>query len=614
MKKLLFNELGLSEYILNAVTEMGFEEASPIQSETIPVILSGKDVIGQAQTGTGKTAAFAIPVIEKLDMDSVFIQALVLCPTRELVIQVTEEFRKLMKFKKNISDSAVVAVYGGQEIDRQFKALKKKPFIIVGTPGRIMDHMRRKSISFSKVSMVVLDEADEMLDMGFREDIEFILNETPSTRQTVMFSATISKEILSLTDRFQKDPVFIDVTSQKINSPVIDQMYFEIPEKAKPEAVARLIDFHDIKLALIFCNTKTKVDEVVEILKTRGYFAEGLHGDMSQRQREKVMSGFKNGAIEILVATDVAGRGIDVNDINAVFNYDLPRDDEDYIHRIGRTGRAGKSGRSFTFVNGREIYHLRRIERINGIKVTRGVIPTIGDLDNTAAKAMGEKIIKKIEEGQLARYINIVENIMSDEYTSMDIAAALLRLAMSEKNEGYDESQIFEIASASGKTKKTSRRSGIGQGRSFIERESERGGYGRNSFKNKKSYSNKKTSYEKEDNRKTSYERDDNKKTSYKRDDNKKYLKPKKQEKYKKKDFKETNFDDRKKSRPKKEYDDFYFDDKRPGRTKKESPRTKDKKEGESQWWSIFENNEPARQKSPKARRADPRDKNKKKK
>ena len=570
MKKLLFNELGLSEYILSAVTEMGFEEASPIQSETIPIILSGKDVIGQAQTGTGKTAAFAIPVIEKLDSSASFIQALVLCPTRELVIQVTEEFRKLMKFNKNSSDSAVVAVYGGQEIDRQFKALKKKPFIIVGTPGRIMDHMRRGSISFANVSMVVLDEADEMLDMGFREDIEFILNETPSTRQTVMFSATISKEILSLTDRFQKTPVFIDVTSQKINSPVIDQMYFEISEKAKPEAAARLIDYYGIKLALIFCNTKTKVDEVVEILKTRGYFAEGLHGDMSQKQREKVMSGFKKGVVEILVATDVAGRGIDVNDINAVFNYDLPRDDEDYIHRIGRTGRAGKSGRSFTFVNGREIYHLRRIERVNGIKVTRGTIPTIGDLDNTAAKSMGEKIIKTMQDGQLARYINIVETIMSDEYTSMDIAAALLKLAMAEKNEGYDESQTFEISSKGGaKAKRTSSKSTIGKGLSFARR-SERDDFDKKDFKKRR--------------------RDNDRKPGYEKDDS---FKPKrgKKEGFKEKKYNDDDFYAN---------DDFFFDKKR--KSKKEFPVTDSgAKEKQDAWWSIFKNKEAGQQKGRRA-------------
>ncbi len=559
MKKLRFNELNLSEHILSAVKEMGFEEASPIQSETIPVILSGKDVIGQAQTGTGKTAAFAIPVIEKLDINSRFIQALILCPTRELVMQVTEEFRKLMKFDKNSSDSSVVAVYGGQEIDRQFKALKKKPVIIVGTPGRIMDHMRRGSISFSEVSMLVLDEADEMLDMGFREDIEFILGETPPERQTVMFSATMSKEILSLTDRFQKNPVIIDVTSQKINSPIIDQMYFEISEKAKPEAVARLIDFYDIKLALIFCNTKTKVDELVEILKTRGYFAEGLHGDMSQKQREKVMSGFRNGVVEILVATDVAGRGIDVNDINAVFNYDLPRDDEDYIHRIGRTGRAGKSGRSFTFVNGREIYNLRRIERVNGIKVTRGTIPTIGDLDNTAAKLMGGKVTKIIQEGSLTRFINIVENIMGDEYTSIDIAAALLKLVMNEKSEGYDESQTFEIKQkpSRGKGKDNNDKRPRSRSREYYETDSRES-------KTKRGDRRIRKDFEKEDKKYLKFDRQKEKKDS--------------DSKYKRKDFSET--------RERKQKNNITADDRKRSVPKKNPPKTVDKEES---WWSIFE-------------------------
>ena len=592
MKKLRFNELGLSEYILNAVEVMGFEEASPIQSETIPVILAGKDIIGQAQTGTGKTAAFAIPVIEKLDGASSHIQALILCPTRELVIQVTEEFRKLMKFKKNNSDSSVVAVYGGQEIDRQFKALKKKPLVVVGTPGRIMDHMRRRSISFSNVSMAVLDEADEMLDMGFREDIEFILGETPAARQTIMFSATVSKEIRSLTDKFLKDPVFIDVTGQKINSPIIDQMYFEIPEKAKSEAVARLIDFYNIKLALVFCNTKTKVDEVVEILKTRGYFAEGLHGDMSQKQREKVMSGFRKGVVEILVATDVAGRGIDVNDINAVFNYDLPRDDEDYIHRIGRTGRAGKSGRSFTFVTGREVYNLRRIERVNGIKVTLGTIPTIGDLDSTAAKIVGEKIINAIQEGHLTRYINFVEYIMSDEYTSMDIAAALLKFTMAGKNEGYDETQIFEISSkASGKSK-----AGKGKGsRSNAARNPDAGEYkggdrNRNNFKKKSRDNNRKMDFEKEERKYSKPKTRDEKKSrdlDYKKKDFKKSGSRTNQERQSKSVDKSSGYA----SPEKKQRDDTYFDVRKKSRSEGESfrPKSKDKKDA-SQWWAVFEN------------------------
>jgi ATP-dependent RNA helicase DeaD len=337
--------------------------------------------------------------------------------------------------------------------------------------------MRRGSISLGPVSMVVLDEADEMLDMGFREDIEFILGQTSPERQTVMFSATMSKDILSLTNKFQKDPVVIDVTSQKINAPIIDQMSFEISERSKPEAVARLIDYYDIKLALVFCNTKSKVDDLVEVLKTRGYFAEGLHGDMSQKQREKVMGGFKNGTVEILVATDVAGRGIDVNDIAAVFNYDLPRDDEDYIHRIGRTGRAGKSGKSFTFVTGREVYNLRRIERSNGIKITRGTIPSIDDLDSTMIKSYGEKVKTLVEKGALSRYVRIVESLIEDEYTSLDVAAVLLKLAMDGKSEGYDDTQTFEPQAArksydrgsgrdSGRERSGSRRSGTG-GSSF---------------------------------------------------------------------------------------------------------------------------------------------------
>jgi len=441
MNKLRFDKLSLSAPIMKAVVDMGFEEASPIQSETIPHLLQGRDIIGQAQTGTGKTAAFAIPVIENLKRDTRGLQALVLCPTRELVIQVTEEFRKLMKYRP---DASVVAVYGGQEIDRQLRALRKNPGIVVGTPGRIMDHMRRGSIAMDTVTTVVLDEADEMLDMGFRDDIEIILKDTPADRQTVMFSATMSRDILNLTKHYQKDPVRIDVSAHKINAPLIEQEYFEIPDKAKAEALARLIDFHDIKLALVFCNTKSRVDGLVEVLKTRGYFAEGLHGDMNQKQREKVMSGFRKGVVEILVATDVAGRGIDVNDIAAVFNYDLPRDDEDYIHRIGRTGRAGKSGRAFTFIVGKEIYNLRRIERTNGVKIVRRQVPTIDNLDETLVQAYGSRITKMIEKGVLSKYVRMVESIMADEYTSLDIAAALLKIVMDSKTEGYDETQRFD--------------------------------------------------------------------------------------------------------------------------------------------------------------------------
>ncbi len=442
MNKLRFDELPLSRAMMKAVSDMGFEEASPIQSETIPLLLEGLDITGQAQTGTGKTAAFAIPVIERLDPAAGNPQAIVLCPTRELVIQVTGEFQRLMKY---MDPSQAVSVYGGQEIERQLRALRKRPAVIIGTPGRTMDHIRRGSIMMDSVRMVVLDEADEMLDMGFRDDIEIILKDTPADRQTILFSATMSREILALARSYQKDPVRIDVTAQKLNAPRIEQSYYEIPEKSKVEALARIIDYYDLGLSLVFCNTKSQVEGLVENLKARGLFADGLHGDMNQRQRERVMSGFRKGSIEVLVATDVAGRGIDVSGVSAVFNYDLPRDDEDYIHRIGRTGRAGNSGRAFTFVSGRQLFSLRRIEKTNGVTIVRRAVPTIEDLDETRLQEFRSRIKSVIGQGRLARYENMVESLMSDEYTSMDIAAALIKIAMDSKNEGYDDTQRFDV-------------------------------------------------------------------------------------------------------------------------------------------------------------------------
>jgi ATP-dependent RNA helicase DeaD len=442
MTKLKFEELDLSSEIQSAINDMGFEEASPIQAEAIPLIIQGKDVIGQAQTGTGKTAAFAIPVIEKLDPENRDLQAIVLCPTRELVIQVSEEFRKLMKYKEHLY---VVPVYGGQEIERQLRGLRKGAQVVIGTPGRTMDHMRRGSIKMDSVKTVVLDEADEMLDMGFRDDMEFILKDTSSERQTIMFSATMAKDITDLSKKFLKDPTIINVTHKKLNAPKIQQIYFEVLEKNKPEVLARLIDLHNIKLALVFCNTKSQVDQLVDILKTRGYFADALHGDMNQNQRDKVMNGFRNGTVEILVATDVAGRGIDVNNVEAVFNYDLPRDDEDYVHRIGRTARAGKSGIAFTFIVGKQIYNLKRIERANGTQIIRQPIPTMDELEATRINAYLTKVGEIIEAGHLSKYINQVEMLMGEEYTSIDVSAALLKLIMEKENEGFDHNANFEI-------------------------------------------------------------------------------------------------------------------------------------------------------------------------
>jgi ATP-dependent RNA helicase DeaD len=323
MKTLKFEELNLSKDILHAVRDMGFEEATPIQSQSIPVILKGKDIIGQAQTGTGKTASFGIPIIETIDSHSKKVQALVLCPTRELAIQVSEELGELLKYKKNIK---VIPIYGGQSIDRQIRALHLGVQIVIGTPGRVIDHVDRGTLKLDNIKTVVLDEADEMLDMGFRDDIEKILKSVPKERQTIMFSATMPKQIFELSKKYLKSPEHIKVVHEVLTVPNVKQYYIEVKQNMKLEILTRLIDISNPKLSLIFCNRKKGVDELVSHLQARGYFVEGLHGDMKQNVRDRVMSKFRNGKLEILVATDVAARGIDVENIDSVFNYDMPQD------------------------------------------------------------------------------------------------------------------------------------------------------------------------------------------------------------------------------------------------------------------------------------------------
>lgn len=438
-----FIELSLSDNLLKALSDMNFVNPSSIQKEAIPQVLSGNDIIAKAPTGSGKTAAFAIPIIERLDLntENKSIQSLVLCPTRELAIQVHREFEKLTKYFENIS---VVSVYGGQNIEKQLSALKKEPKIIVATPGRLMDHLRRGSIKLDLAHTVVLDEADEMLDMGFREDIYTILEETPVNRQTILFSATMAKDIMELTKKFQKSPNVVDVTDNLMNTPNIEQQYFEVVEKDKIELLTRLLNLHNVNLALVFCNTKSNVDKVVEILKTKGYFSDAIHGDMNQAQREKVMRGFRNGSVKILVATDVAGRGIDVKNIEAVFNYDLPRDDEDYIHRIGRTGRAGTSGISFTFVSKKQVQSLRRIERANGIQIHKKDIPTFEEIQVARVSNFKNKIKSIIVEAELSEYRSNIEEMVSDGIDVTDIAAALLKFYMSKEGKKINKNVVFE--------------------------------------------------------------------------------------------------------------------------------------------------------------------------
>lgn len=441
MKTLKFNELNLSNEILKAVEDLGFEEATPIQSLAIPVMMAGGDLIGQAQTGTGKTAAFGIPLLEKVDAKNKNVQAIILCPTRELAIQVCEELKLFSKYKRGIN---IVPVYGGQPIQRQMMALSKGAQIVVGTPGRVIDHLERRTLKLENASTVVLDEADEMLDMGFRDDIELILKSLPEERQTVFFSATMPKEFMFLTKKYQHRPEMIKVVSEKLTVPLIEQYYFDIREHQKLEALSRCLDMYDPKLSLVFCNTKKKVDEVVSSLQARGYSADALHGDMNQSQRDRVMAKFRSGSIELLIATDVAARGIDVDDIDMVFNFDVPKDDEDYVHRIGRTGRAGRTGKAYTFVSGKDIYKLRDIQRYTKVNIKRVSVPSLEDVENIKTTMLLEKVKETLKDKGAEKYVQMVESLISDDITSLDVAAALLKMFFdNEKKEQEQKEDIF---------------------------------------------------------------------------------------------------------------------------------------------------------------------------
>lgn len=433
METIRFDELGLDERIVKAVTDMGFEAASPIQAQAIPVQMEGLDIIGQAQTGTGKTAAFGIPLLQKIDPKSKKLQAVALCPTRELAIQVAEEVRKLAKHMHGIK---VLPIYGGQDIVKQIRSLKDGTQIIIGTPGRVMDHMRRKTVKFDHVHTVVLDEADEMLNMGFLEDMETILSQLPEDRQTVMFSATMPSAIEGIAKKFQKDPVIVRVVKKELTVPKVTQYYYEVKPKTKMEVMCRLLDMYAPKLSVVFCNTKRQVDELVQGLQGRGYFAEGLHGDLKQIQRDRVMNSFRNGKTEILIATDVAARGIDVDDVEAVFNYDIPQDDEYYVHRIGRTGRAGREGKAFNFVVGKEVYKLRDIQHYCKTKILPQPIPSLNDVTAIKVEKILDNVADVINENDLSQMVNIIEKkILEEDYTSLDLAAALLKMTMGEDSE-----------------------------------------------------------------------------------------------------------------------------------------------------------------------------------
>lgn len=421
-----YENSGIDKRILRAVAEMGYENMTPIQKQAIPILMEGRDVIGQAQTGTGKTAAFGIPMLQRIDENDKSLQGIILCPTRELAIQAADELRKFSKYMHNVK---MVPIYGGQDISRQIKALKGGVQIIVGTPGRVMDHMRRHTIKIQNVKMVILDEADEMLDMGFREDMETILGEIENEHQTALFSATMPQAILDITDKYQKDAKLIKVTKKELTIPLIKQYYFVVKNIYKQEVISRLLELHDFKRSIIFCNTKRMVDELAANLKNRGYQAEGLHGDMTQKQRDFVMNRFKNGSLEILIATDVAARGIDVDDLEAVFNYDVPQDIEYYVHRIGRTGRAGKEGMAFTFAYGRDLYRIRDIERICKTKMTEMRVPNAKQvMDIKVDKVLAAAMEKAAAENLESLKGKIEEKITDLEADPMDLLAAFVRM------------------------------------------------------------------------------------------------------------------------------------------------------------------------------------------
>ncbi|QYR20350.1 DEAD/DEAH box helicase [Paenibacillus sp. sptzw28] len=425
-----FAEFGLEPKVLQAITELGFEESTPIQSKSIPIALTGTDLIGQAQTGTGKTAAFGIPLVNKIPVTEERIVALIMTPTRELAIQVSEEIGKLTRYKGLRS----LPIYGGQEIGRQIRALKKKPQIIIGTPGRLLDHINRKTIRLDDVKTVVLDEADEMLDMGFMEDITSILSLVPDDRHTMLFSATMPPNIQRLAQQFLKNPEHVSVIPKQVSAPLIDQAYIEVHERQKFDALSRLLDMESPDLAIIFGRTKRRVDELSEALQKRGYSADGLHGDLSQNQRDNVMRKFRDGSIDVLVATDVAARGLDVSGVTHVINFDLPQDPESYVHRIGRTGRAGKEGTAWSFVTPREIDHMHFIEKVTRHKIAKKPLPSIAEAIEGKQRVTAERLLEFVQNDAINEFKGIAIQLL-EQYDSVNLLAAAIKLITGEKKD-----------------------------------------------------------------------------------------------------------------------------------------------------------------------------------
>ncbi|WP_203364473.1 DEAD/DEAH box helicase [Bacillus sp. REN10] len=474
-----FKDLNLSEATLKAIDKMGFEEATPIQAATIPVGLEGRDIIGQAQTGTGKTTAFGIPMIEKIDTHDHSIQGLIIAPTRELAIQVSEELYKIGGGKR----VGILAVYGGQDIQRQIRALKKRPHIIVGTPGRILDHINRKTLKLDQLQTLVLDEADEMLNMGFIQDIEAILSHVPAERQTLLFSATMPKQIRAIAERFMNEPETIRVKMKEMTVSNIDQYFVKVQQRDKFDVLSRLIDVHSPELAIIFGRTKRRVDELANALSLRGYQAEGIHGDLSQAKRLTVLKRFKEGKIDVLVATDVAARGLDISGVTHVYNYDIPQDPESYVHRIGRTGRAGKEGMAVTFVEPREMSYLKEVERTTKKRMTPMSAPTWDDALIGQQRAAVTELEDSVAKNDLSQYKTFARELL-DQYEAEELVAAALKLITKEP----DRTPVRISSEASLPQKRDSFRSKNGNSRKNNNRQGNRS-YNRDRKNTRRKYS-----------------------------------------------------------------------------------------------------------------------------
>jgi ATP-dependent RNA helicase DeaD len=436
-----FRELGLSEGILKALEKKGFEEPTPIQAKTIPLLLSGsKDIIGQAQTGTGKTAAFGLPLLEKITKHEKHISAIVVAPTRELAIQVADELDSF-KMDKNIK---IATVYGGQSIDQQLRKLRRGVDIVVGTPGRIIDHLKRKTLKLEHAKYVVLDEADEMLNMGFREDIENILTYVNEDRQMLLFSATMPPEILAIAKRFMGDYDIVKVKKQQLTTNLTDQIYFEVNRHDKFEALSRIVDIEEEFYGIVFCRTKVDVDEVASRLQQRGYDSDALHGDVSQQHRERILKRFKSKRVNVLVATDVAARGLDINDLTHVINYSLPQDPESYVHRVGRTGRAGKEGTAITFVTPDEYRKLLYIQKVAKTDIRKEEIPEVKEIIDIKRTRIMEELTDAVVNGRYDYYRDMAETLL-ERAEAEDVICALLKNAYKEELEAKSYQKIRKV-------------------------------------------------------------------------------------------------------------------------------------------------------------------------